>query len=184
MWTPRERPRSAGRRLIRGSSVPAAHGPMNGLLVRCAALVLPFGLSGHARESLPHQGRPAGGRLASAKSPADRQFGSPVTAEPAAPGRGRPLRGRSADRSCVPWAAGAPAVTMRAMAGPGLGRAGVSCLVGRERECAAIDGLLRDARAGIGGSLVVRGEPGIGKSTLLGYARQRAARMRVLPAGG
>jgi len=70
------------------------------------------------------------------------------------------------------------------MAGPGVGRAGVSCLVGRERECAVIDGLLRDACAGTGGSLVLRGEPGIGKSTLLGYARQRAARMRVLPAGG
>jgi predicted ATPase len=70
------------------------------------------------------------------------------------------------------------------MADPGPGRVGVSCLVGRERECAAVDGLLRDARAGMGGSLVVRGEAGIGKSTLLGYARQRAAPMRVLSAGG
>src|SRR6516165_6434120 len=73
---------------------------------------------------------------------------------------------------------------MRAMADPGPGRVGVSCLVGRERECAAIDRLLDDARAGVGGALVVRGEAGIGKSTLLGYARQRAALMRVLSAGG
>src|SRR6516165_7431258 len=73
---------------------------------------------------------------------------------------------------------------MRAMADPGPGRVGVSCLVGRERECAAVDGLLRDARAAMGGSLVVRGEAGIGKSTLLGYAKQRAAPMRVLSAGG
>src|SRR6516225_6879584 len=73
---------------------------------------------------------------------------------------------------------------MRAMTGPGLQRAGVSRLVGREPECTAIDGLLRDARAGMGGSLVVRGEAGIGKSALLGYARQRAAPMRVLSAVG
>ena len=70
------------------------------------------------------------------------------------------------------------------MAGPGPRRAGVSCLVGRERECAAIDRLLDDARAGSGGALVVRGEAGIGKSALLGYARQHAGPMRVLSASG
>jgi hypothetical protein len=36
----------------------------------------------------------------------------------------------------------------------------------------------------VGGSLVVRGEPGIGKSALLEYARQRAAPMAVLSATG
>jgi DNA-binding CsgD family transcriptional regulator len=68
------------------------------------------------------------------------------------------------------------------MAGPGLQQA--SQLLGREAECAVIDRLLGDARAGAGGALVVRGEPGIGKSALLDYARQRAAPMAVLFASG
>ena len=70
------------------------------------------------------------------------------------------------------------------MTGPGLRQERVSGLLGRERECAAIDGLLEDARAGMGGALVVRGEAGIGKSALLGYARQCAAPMMALSAGG
>src|SRR6516165_10762967 len=72
---------------------------------------------------------------------------------------------------------------MRAMAGPGPQLAGLR-LLGREAECAAIDKLLDDARQGAGGALVVRGEPGIGKSALLDYARQRAAPMAVLSASG
>jgi DNA-binding CsgD family transcriptional regulator len=57
-------------------------------------------------------------------------------------------------------------------------------VVGRRRECAAIDRLLAGARAGAAGALVVRGEPGIGKSALLSYARQQAPPMRVLSASG
>ena len=57
-------------------------------------------------------------------------------------------------------------------------------LLGREAECAAIDRLLDDARAGSGGALVVRGEAGIGKSALLDYAARRATPMRVLSASG
>jgi predicted ATPase len=68
------------------------------------------------------------------------------------------------------------------MAGPELQQA--SRLPGREAECAAIGRLLDDARAGVGGALVVRGEAGIGKSALLDYARQRAAPMAVLSAVG
>ena len=68
------------------------------------------------------------------------------------------------------------------MAGRGLQQA--SLLLGRDTECAAIGRLLEDARAGIGGALVVRGEAGIGKSALLEYARQRAAPMTVLSAVG
>jgi DNA-binding CsgD family transcriptional regulator len=71
---------------------------------------------------------------------------------------------------------------------PGMGGLGLqqqsSPLLGREAECAAIDTLLEKARAGMGGALVVRGEPGIGKSALLGYARRRAAPMAVLSAAG
>ena len=50
-------------------------------------------------------------------------------------------------------------------------------LVGRERECALIDGLLEAAARGESGSLVLRGEAGIGKSALLGYAAERAEGM-------
>src|SRR5690349_11013730 len=48
-------------------------------------------------------------------------------------------------------------------------------LLGRERECAAIDRVLADAGCGVGGALVVRGEAGIGKSAMLEYAVQRVA---------
>jgi hypothetical protein len=70
------------------------------------------------------------------------------------------------------------------MAGQGLQQEGILRLLGRDPECAAIDRLLDDARAGAGGALVVRGEPGIGKSALLDYAKQRAVPMAVLSAAG
>src|SRR5215472_5409467 len=73
---------------------------------------------------------------------------------------------------------------MRAMGVVGLQERESPRLLGRDPECAAIDRLLDDARAGAGGALVVRGEPGIGKSALLDYARQRAAPMAVLSASG
>jgi DNA-binding CsgD family transcriptional regulator len=57
-------------------------------------------------------------------------------------------------------------------------------LRGRETEQAAIDSVLRRARDGHGGGLVLAGEPGIGKSALLADARQGAAGMRVLSAAG
>ena len=57
-------------------------------------------------------------------------------------------------------------------------------LHGRGRERAVIGRLLAAARAGEGGVLVVRGEPGIGKSALLADAAQRAVGMRVLRAVG
>ena len=43
-------------------------------------------------------------------------------------------------------------------------------LVGRDRERAALDHLLDEARASRSGALVLRGEPGIGKSALVAYA--------------
>src|ERR1700710_1201739 len=43
-------------------------------------------------------------------------------------------------------------------------------LLGRVEEKAAVEGLVQDGRDGIGGSLVVRGEAGVGKSTLLQHA--------------
>ena len=66
------------------------------------------------------------------------------------------------------WPVAGTPVSMRPMAGPGQQPVRLS---GREQECAVIDRLLAGARAGTGGALVVRGEPGIGKSALIGYAR-------------
>jgi DNA-binding CsgD family transcriptional regulator len=57
-------------------------------------------------------------------------------------------------------------------------------LHGRSRECARIDELLDAARAGRSGVLVVGGEPGIGKSALLDYARARAEGFLVLHSAG
>ncbi|HEX6452189.1 MAG TPA: LuxR family transcriptional regulator [Trebonia sp.] len=57
-------------------------------------------------------------------------------------------------------------------------------LLDRERERAALDGLLGDLRAGRGRALVVRGEAGVGKSALLDYVTGAAADMRVARAAG
>jgi DNA-binding CsgD family transcriptional regulator len=57
-------------------------------------------------------------------------------------------------------------------------------LVGRSAERSRIDSLLASARAGRGSALVVRGEPGIGKSALLAYAEEQADGIRVLRARG
>jgi predicted ATPase len=47
-------------------------------------------------------------------------------------------------------------------------------LIGREAECVAIERLLRSAVEGRSGSLVVRGEAGIGKTALLEHAQRQA----------
>ncbi|MGY1814971.1 AAA family ATPase [Blastococcus sp. SYSU D00820] len=57
-------------------------------------------------------------------------------------------------------------------------------LAGRNRERAAIAALLEAARAGSGGSLVIRGVAGSGKSTLLADAVGAATGMRVLRTSG
>jgi DNA-binding CsgD family transcriptional regulator/tetratricopeptide (TPR) repeat protein len=57
-------------------------------------------------------------------------------------------------------------------------------LVGRERECDAIDRLLEASARGESSSLVVRGEAGIGKSALLTYAAERGGGGRVLRTEG
>jgi DNA-binding CsgD family transcriptional regulator len=57
-------------------------------------------------------------------------------------------------------------------------------LLGRERECAAIDSVLASTCRGTSGTLVLRGEAGIGKSALLRYAMQQAASMTVLAVSG
>ncbi len=57
-------------------------------------------------------------------------------------------------------------------------------LLGREPELLAIDGALAAARLGKSSRLVIRGEPGIGKSALLQHAIAQAAAMRVMTARG
>jgi AAA ATPase domain len=60
----------------------------------------------------------------------------------------------------------------------------MTVLIGRERECARLDELLDDARHGHSRALVLRGDPGIGKTALLEYAIESAADFRVLRAVG
>ncbi len=75
---------------------------------------------------------------------------------------------------------------------PGTGDAGVasgkplnsSLLLGREPELARIDALLGAASAGHSEALLVVGEPGMGKTTLLEAARARAASFTCLGARG
>ena len=57
-------------------------------------------------------------------------------------------------------------------------------LHGRRHERQAVDQLLAAARSGRSGALVVRGEPGIGKSALLDYATDSASGFRVARATG
>ncbi len=57
-------------------------------------------------------------------------------------------------------------------------------MYGRNAELAALDELLRHARKGISGALVLRGEPGIGKTALLRQVTERAGGFRVIRATG
>jgi DNA-binding CsgD family transcriptional regulator len=61
---------------------------------------------------------------------------------------------------------------------------GQTILRGRGSECAALDGLLDAVRAGESRALVLRGEPGVGKTALLDYAIGAAPDLRVLRAVG
>src|SRR5262245_33278991 len=57
-------------------------------------------------------------------------------------------------------------------------------LVGRQAACQRIEALLEGARTGESGALVLRGEAGIGKTTLLRHAIGLADGMTVLRATG
>ena len=57
-------------------------------------------------------------------------------------------------------------------------------LRGRDSECEALDRLLDGVRSGRSGALVVRGEPGVGKTALLEYVLERASGCRVARAAG
>ena len=57
-------------------------------------------------------------------------------------------------------------------------------LVGRRNECDVLDGLLVAARGGRSGVLVLRGEPGVGKTALVDYTVGSASGFRVARAVG
>ena len=63
-------------------------------------------------------------------------------------------------------------------------RAGETVLLGRDPECQEIDAVIANVRAHAGASLVLAGGTGIGKTTLLRYAAQRAGGARVLTTCG
>ncbi|TDD55917.1 ATP-binding protein [Saccharopolyspora elongata] len=58
------------------------------------------------------------------------------------------------------------------------GRAGAG-LRGRDRECELLDRMLARVRTGQSSALVLRGEPGAGKTALLDYVRERASGCRL-----
>ncbi len=57
-------------------------------------------------------------------------------------------------------------------------------LMDRRTERSALDSLLACARGGLGCALVLRGEPGVGKTALLEYAIESASGFRIARAGG
>jgi DNA-binding CsgD family transcriptional regulator len=61
---------------------------------------------------------------------------------------------------------------------------GVSQLRGRAREREILDRLVEEVRAGRSAVLVLRGEPGIGKSALMDHVHQRASDCRVVRGSG
>src|SRR6476646_11081220 len=57
-------------------------------------------------------------------------------------------------------------------------------LLGRRSETATLDRLLEAVRAGESRALVIRGDPGVGKTALLEYVVEQAAGCRVAQAAG
>lgn len=57
-------------------------------------------------------------------------------------------------------------------------------LRGREAECARLDGLVKASRNGESSALVIRGEPGVGKSALLRYATDCATGLTTIVTRG
>ena len=57
-------------------------------------------------------------------------------------------------------------------------------LTGRRRECDVLDRLIEAVRAGESRALVLRGEPGVGKTALLDYVAGHASGCRVVRAAG
>src|SRR5450631_2650658 len=67
---------------------------------------------------------------------------------------------------------------------PGEAQAVPDVLVGRSGDCGALDELVEAIRHGLSRSLVILGEPGIGKTRLLEYAAQTADGVRTVRIAG
>ena len=67
---------------------------------------------------------------------------------------------------------------------PSRQREGAAELLGRRRECDVLDRLLDAVRGGEGRTLVVRGQPGVGKTALLDYLAEHASGCRVVRVAG
>jgi DNA-binding CsgD family transcriptional regulator len=87
---------------------------------------------------------------------------------------------KSLSRQEIPCAAGIDVAEAPELAYPGI-RHG---LLGRYDECAVLDRLVADVRAGQSQALVLRGEAGAGKTTLLDYVLERAAGCQITRAAG
>jgi DNA-binding CsgD family transcriptional regulator len=68
--------------------------------------------------------------------------------------------------------------------GPPISESGANPLLGRHRECAALDTGLAAVRKGQSWALVLRGEAGVGKTALLNYLVQQATGCQVIRAAG
>jgi hypothetical protein len=55
---------------------------------------------------------------------------------------------------------------------------------GGARSVTGLDRILADARAGLSGTVVLRGEPGVGKTSLLDYVQAAAVELTVLRVDG
>jgi DNA-binding CsgD family transcriptional regulator len=107
---------------------------------------------------VPQPGRPRIGQLASLESPVAAQANR-------GPGTLGAWRRPACRFGLLPMAA---EITLR----------------GRDAECAALDGLLEAVRRGESSALVVRGEPGVGKTALVDYMIESADDIRVVRAVG
>ncbi|MGV9539562.1 ATP-binding protein, partial [Streptosporangium sandarakinum] len=101
-----------------------------------------------------------------ARPPSTPEGGPPASGRPVSPGGGPPAPGATPTAGGTPPPAAAPP------------------LKGRDEDQRVLDDLLAAARTGRSGSLVLQGDPGIGKSALLEYAAARAEGLRVLRSTG
>src|SRR5207247_11479443 len=93
-------------------------------------------------------------------------------------------RAVGADRRVMPRPHGGGLVSVPDRWRPSRPRGPAGVLRGRRRECDVLDQLLDAVRAGEGRALVVRGEPGVGKTALLDYLAGQASGCRVARVAG